>query len=86
MFNGARELFGAERIKLLMFERLGRTKIDNVLTFFDALNYVVFYVEQDETITFDDKKLRTPLINLFACPRSVLPRIARRIDEARSPP
>ncbi len=83
LFHGARKLFDARQVKLLMFERLGRTNIDNVLTFFDAVNYVVFYVKQDGTITFDDEKLRTPLINLFACPRSVLPRIVQPVEGGR---
>ncbi len=76
VFRGAQLLFRAARIKLLMFERLGRTNIDNVLTFFAALNYAIFFVLEDGAITFDAEALRTPLINLFACPRSVLSRIA----------
>lgn len=76
VFRGAAGLFQAARIKLLMFERLGRTNIDNILTFFAAMDYAIFFVRDDGVVTFDAAALRTPLINLFACPRSVLPRIA----------
>jgi FkbM family methyltransferase len=79
VFLGAEQLFRAGRIKLLMFERLGRTNIDNILTFFAAVNYVVFFVLEDGGITFDADALRSPLINLFACPRSVLPFVLKRI-------
>jgi hypothetical protein len=66
-----------------MFERLGRTNLDNILTFFDAMNYVVFFILEDGTVTFDVEALRTPLINLFACPHSVVPRLAKRADVAQ---
>jgi FkbM family methyltransferase len=83
VFDGALQLLGAERIKLLMFERLGRTNLDDILTFFETVNYVVFYILEDGSVTLDAKALRTPLINLFACPRSVLPRLAKRAKAAQ---
>jgi FkbM family methyltransferase len=83
VFEGAQQLLGTGRIKLLMFERLGRTNLDNILTFFDAVNYLVFFVLEDGTVTFDAEALRTPLINLFACPQSAVPRLAKRADAAR---
>jgi FkbM family methyltransferase len=84
VFDGAQQLFGTGRIKLVMFERLGRTNLDNILTFFHAVNYVVFFVLEDGTVTFDAGTLRAPLINLFACPRSVLPRLANRAESEQS--
>ena len=83
VFDGAQQLLGTGRIKLLMFERLGRTNLDNILTFFDAMNYVVFFILEDGTVTFDAEALRAPLINLFACPHSVVPRLAKRADAAQ---
>jgi len=83
VLEGARQLLGTGRIKLLMFERLGRTNLDNILTLFDAMNYVVFFILEDGTVTFDAEALRAPLINLFACPHSVLPRLAKRADTAQ---
>lgn len=83
VFDGAQQLLGTGRIKLLMFERLGRTNLDNILTFFDAMNYVVFFILEDGTVTFDAETLRAPLINLFACPHSVVPRLAKRADAAQ---
>jgi FkbM family methyltransferase len=72
VFRGAEGLFEAARIKLLVFERLGRTNIDNILTFFADMNYVTFFVQEDGTVTFDTTAVTAPLINLFACPRPVL--------------
>jgi FkbM family methyltransferase len=83
VFEGAQQLLGTGRIKLLMFERLGRTNLDNILTFFDAVNYAVFFVLEDGTVTFDAEALRTPLINLFACPHPVVPRLAKRAGAAQ---
>jgi FkbM family methyltransferase len=85
VFDGAQQLFGTGRIKLVMFERLGRTNLDNILTFFDGMNYVVFFILDDGTVTFDAGALRAPLINLFACPRSVLPCLANRAEPGQSP-
>jgi FkbM family methyltransferase len=76
VFRGAESLLRAARIKLLMFERLGRTNVDNILKFFEMMDYVVFYVGEDAAITFDREAVRAPLINLFACPRSVLTQLA----------
>jgi FkbM family methyltransferase len=83
VFDGAQQLLGTVRIKLLMFERLGRSNLDNILTFFDAVNYAVFFVLEDGTVTFDAEALRTPLINLFACPHSVVPHLAKRTAAAQ---
>jgi FkbM family methyltransferase len=80
VIRGAHQLFRAGKIKLLMFERLGRTNIDNILKFFAGVNYVIFFVREDGTITFDAVTLRRPLINLFACSRSVLPCILKRAN------
>jgi FkbM family methyltransferase len=71
VFAGALSLFASQRVKLVMFERLGRTNLDNLMRFFEKHDYVVFYVRDDGSATRNECLLRTPLINLFACPRSI---------------
>lgn len=84
VFRGAEGLLRTGRVKLLMFERLERTNIDNVAAFFNGVDYVMFSVKEDGTVTYDARTLRMPLINLFACPRSVLPQIEECADERSS--
>lgn len=71
VFVGATSLFASQRVKLVMFERLGRTNLDNLTRFFQKHDYVLFYVRDDSSTTQDENLLRTPLVNLFACPLSV---------------
>lgn len=69
VFLGAEELFRSQRIKLVLFERLGRTNLDNIINFMTGHGYVVFRVTADGIPTQDSDAIREPLINLFACPR-----------------
>ena len=73
VFAGARNLFRQTKVKLVLFERLGRTNIDRIVRFFDDVNYVLFLVDVDGKVTRDDEKVRQPLVNLFACPSSSFP-------------
>ena len=66
VFLGARQLLREKRVRLVMFERLGRTNIDSVRRFLESYAYKVFYVNRDGSITFDDEAILTPMVNLFA--------------------
>jgi FkbM family methyltransferase len=72
VFYGARGLFQSGRVKLVVFERLGRTNLDRIHEFFDRMGYAVFYVDEKGGISIDKEVLAVPLVNLFACPRPVL--------------
>ena len=69
VFLGARTLFASQRPRLVLFERLGRTNLENIMRFMSEYDYVLFYVNKDGTTTQDESVIRKPLINLFACPR-----------------
>lgn len=71
VFAGARSLFESQRVKLVMFERLARTNLDNLKNFFRAHDYALFYVDEQGTTIKDELHINKPLINLFACPRIV---------------
>jgi len=57
VFYGARRLFESGRVKLVLFERLGRTNLHRVREFFTRMGYAVFYVDEKGGIFIDDKVL-----------------------------
>jgi hypothetical protein len=69
VFLGAGNLFTKKLLKLVMFERLGRTNLDNILSFMDKHDYQVFRVMSDGNISVNRADIEEPLINLFACPK-----------------
>ncbi len=71
VFKGADRLFHNKQVKLVMFERLGRTNLHNLMNFFKSHNYIVFSVQQDGSISTDTCVISVPLINLFAAHDSV---------------
>lgn len=71
VFKGAESLFKAQKFKLVMFERLGRTDLDAIRRFFERHDYLLFYVREDGSPTQDERLIQTPLINLFACPTTL---------------
>jgi FkbM family methyltransferase len=71
VFCGAESLFKAEKFRLVMFERLGRTNLDKVREFLDRHRYIIFYVTEDGLASRDERLVQKPLINLFACPATV---------------
>ncbi|MDX2345281.1 MAG: FkbM family methyltransferase [Legionella sp.] len=70
VFLGARKLFERQQVRLVMFERLGRTNLDNISDFLATYNYVIFLVNKAGKIIVDKEKLRVPCINLFAVPEA----------------
>jgi FkbM family methyltransferase len=68
VFAGADKLFTSKQVKLVMFERLGRTNLDTVCNFLEQRGYTVFRVVRGGCITTDVKEMSEPCINLFACP------------------
>lgn len=76
VFGGAHRLFATEQVRLVMFERLGRTNLDRIRSFFAECDYVVFFVRPDGSIDQTEDAIRTPLINLFACPRALFAQMA----------
>lgn len=78
VFHGAAGHFRAGRPKLVMFERLGRTNLDAVRSFFDDMNYVVFALTENGDITRAEAAITPPLINLFACPAGDFNRLKAR--------
>lgn len=76
VFAGADQLFAAQRVKLLMFERLGRTNLENVRGFLEQRGYTVFRVVNGLHTTTDEVAIAEPCINLFACPAERYPELA----------
>lgn len=77
VFLGATKLLKEHRIRLLMFERLGRTNLDNIRSILKKYGYTVFYVSPDGSISFDEVLISKPLINLFAAPDNVMPMLGK---------
>lgn len=73
VFLGSKKLFNKKKVKLVMFERLGRTNLTNIKTFFSSYDYKLFCINNDGQISANDKDIDIPLINLFACPSEVFP-------------
>ena len=73
VFLGSKNLFDKKKVKLVMFERLGRTKLANIKTFFSSYDYKLFCINNHGKISTNDRDIDTPLINLFACPSEVFP-------------
>ncbi len=71
VFKGSTRIFSEKQAKLVMFERLERTNLENLQDFFASNNYVVFAVQKDGKITTDHDAISKPLINLFATPREL---------------
>ena len=71
VFRGGDKLFKQQPVRLLMFERLGRTNIVNVRKFLEDRGYVVFRVNKDLSVTTDSHAISEPCINLFACPENI---------------
>ena len=76
VFAGADRLFAAQRVKLLMFERLGRTNLENVCGFLEQRGYTIFRVTTGMHTTIDEAAIAEPCINLFACPSELYPQLA----------
>lgn len=70
VFKGANRIFSKQQAKLVMFERLGRTNLQNLKEFFNLHNYTIFAVQKDGSISRNDDVISVPLINLFAMPES----------------
>jgi FkbM family methyltransferase len=71
VFAGADLLFGKKLVKLVMFERLGRTNLSNIRLFLESRDYVVFRVKNDLSVTTEESEISVPCINLFACPKNI---------------
>ena len=74
VFRGATSLLHDQRIKLAMFERLGRTNLANIERMLATHGYVVFYVRESGEISTAREDVERPLVNLFACPLDVFAR------------
>ena len=68
VFLGSKKLFDKKKVMLVMFERLGRTNLNNIKTFFSSYDYKLFCINNDGQISTSDEDIVIPLINLFACP------------------
>ncbi|MDB4303306.1 FkbM family methyltransferase [Desulfosarcina sp.] len=75
VFLGGDQLFTSQRVKLVMFERLGRTNLTNVRSFLEGRGYILFRILDDMKPTRDEKAILEPLINLFACPSEYYSRL-----------
>jgi len=73
VFLGSKKLFDKKKVKLVMFERLGRTNLTNIKFFFSSYDYKLFCINNDGQISTHEKDIDIPLINLFACPRELFP-------------
>jgi len=82
VFRGSEKHFRAKRPRLVMFERLERTNLERVQRFFDDMGYVLFYVDDDGTVTRDPAKVARPLVNLFASPASEFSTLAHQPEHA----
>ena len=69
-FLGASRLFRDKRVKLVMFERLGRTNLDAIRGFMAQHGYKLFRVLGDGALTTTEELVAVPLVNLFACPEA----------------
>jgi FkbM family methyltransferase len=67
-FSGAHHLLHGKKIKLVMFERLGRTNLEAIKSLLSTCNYRIFRVLDDGKISSSHEDISVPLINLFACP------------------
>lgn len=67
-FVGASKLLRNKKIKLVMFERLGRTNLEFIEKYLSSYGYQIFRVLEDGTISTDQRDISVPLVNLFACP------------------
>jgi FkbM family methyltransferase len=72
VFAGARRMFAEGVFALVLFERLERTNLERVLSFFEEFGYVVFHIDERGEPSVEPAVISRPLINLFACPRSRL--------------
>lgn len=70
-FVGANRLFENREIKLVMFERLGRTNLLAIEKFMSLYNYRIFRLIDEGTLSTSHADISVPLINLFACPNEI---------------
>ena len=71
VINGTKTLFQLLILKLVMFERLGRTNSNGIKTFLNSYNYKLFRINHDGQISINEEDINLPLINLFACPNEL---------------
>ncbi len=76
-FIGARNLFHTRSIKLVMFERLGRTNLTAIEKFLSSHHYRIFRIRDDGALSTDHEDISAPLINLFACPNEIFSQLTR---------
>lgn len=74
VFAGADRLFAAQRVKLLMFERLGRTNLDHVRGFLEQRGFPGN--QRALHTTTDAEAVSEPCINLLACPAGLYSELA----------
>ena len=65
VFLGASRLLREKRVRLAMFERLGRTNLGRVRLFLESFGYRLFFVNEDGSMSFDDEAISRPMVNLF---------------------
>lgn len=70
-FMGANNLFRNKIVKLVMFERLGRTNLKAIEKFLSSHNYRIFSILDSGTLSTSQEDIAVPLINLFACPDEI---------------
>ncbi|MCG3769866.1 MAG: hypothetical protein JW384_00997 [Nitrosomonadaceae bacterium] len=70
-FAGALILFHTRSIKLVMFERLGRSNLTAIEKFLSSHHYRIFRIRDDGTLSTNHEDVSVPLINLFACPNEI---------------
>ena len=70
VFRGAERLFRDKHLRLVLFERLGRTNLSRIETFLSQFGYVVFALENGR-VTLEKTIVQQPCQNLFACPSAV---------------
>lgn len=71
-FAGASNLLLNKKIKLVMFERLGRTNLEFIEKCLSSHGYQIFRVLDDGTLSTNQIDISVPLVNLFACPVEIV--------------
>ena len=75
VFLGAECLFNTHRVRLLMFERLGRSNLERLRLFLESRGYRIFRMSRTGKPLTDEASIAEPLINLMACPENLFHRI-----------
>lgn len=76
-FIGANGLLRNRSVKLVMFERLGRTNLKAIEKLLSSHNYRIFRILDDGTLSTSQEDIAVPLINLFACPDEIFGQLTR---------